>query len=99
MPWFSFRRPKAREATTADVMQALISLRQQLDNTRDELEALRAQHTKLRGRVYALWGKSNGPTDDSETTQEALGLQDPRLSKAELRARLLPHGKRFKHTN
>jgi len=98
MPWFRFRRSSARETTSADVMQALVSLRQQLDNTRDELEALRAQHLKLRGRVYAIWGKGSDPAEGAETAQE-LPINDPRLTKDQLRARVLPHGKRFKHTN
>lgn len=89
-----------RETTSADVMGTLMQLKRQHETIVDELELTKARLRKTEGRVYALWGKKR--PDLFEGTEEAAAptsLSDPRLTKDQLRARLLPHGKRFKHTN
>jgi len=96
--WPFKRRAKAHETTTADVMASLVSISRRLDAMADSIEANYAAHRSLAGRVHRLWGKGGDPIEAPQTPAE-LPLSDPKLTKAELRARLLPHGKRFKHTN
>ena len=76
-----FKRTRVVEhITNADVLKQVLELREQL-------EWVKAQHLSLRGRVYALWGK-----EEPEKPQGPLDLQDPRLTKPQLRAALAARG-------
>lgn len=108
-----FRRLFARPATADDLRALLKPAEERaaaLEKRCAELEsALRAwaeAHERLdlafnsfRGRVYA-WKKweprDEQPPAGTQTPQE-LPLSDPRVSKAELRARLIKPGKPFPH--
>lgn len=63
-------------------------LQQQNDTLTEALDRLRAEHLKLRGRVYALWGAGKDPDEPQETSS----LTDPRLTKAQIRAALIARG-------
>lgn len=86
------RRPKVRQITDRDLVESLTKLNRDLQNHVDTLtealDRLRAEHLKLRGRVYALWGAGRDP----EEAQEPTSLQDPRLTKAQVRAALHARG-------
>lgn len=74
---------------------ALVATRNELSDVKDEVERLRVAFNSFRGRVYAWKGHelpAEQPTEPAE-----LPLNDPRVTKAELRARLLKPGKPFKH--
>jgi len=61
----------------------------------DRLERLEVELKRFRGRVYAWKGHelpAEQPTEPAE-----LPLTDPRVTKQELRARLIKPGKPFKH--
>lgn len=96
-----FRRLWAHDTTPAELMSVVMTLKRQQEALRDDLELAVARIRKTEGRVYALWGRKK-PELFEQAEPEAPGatpLTDPRLTKDQLRARLLPHGKRFKHTN
>jgi len=64
---------------------------------RADLEALKAQHLSLRGRVYALWGReSDSPTapaaDGSPKSATATAVGHPK-TRDELRAQLVESGR------
>jgi len=65
-------------------------LRIAVENCRDELEALRAQHLGLHGRVYALWGKEDKQA--SEPNQQDLAVPQT-LPRNQLRATLTRSGR------
>jgi hypothetical protein len=76
-----FRRARVTEhVTNADVMKRLIDMEAKLAH-------VEAQHISLRGRVYALWGK--GGTEKPEVPTD---LNDPRLTKAQVKAALIARG-------
>lgn len=60
-----------------------------------ELSDTKAQLQAFRGRVYA-W-KRFEPAPEPPTEPAELPLTDPRVTKQELRSRLLKPGKPFKH--
>jgi len=76
-----FKRTRVVEhVTNQDVMKRLIDLEARLEH-------LSAQHVSLRGRVYALWGK--GTPEEPATPTD---LNDPRLTKAQVKAALVARG-------
>lgn len=82
---------------------ALLALTKQIVHLGTQLEALSDRHERLRvdfiafrGRVYAWKGKEL-PAETPQEAPEQLPLNDPRLTKEQLRARLLKPGKPFKH--
>lgn len=87
-----FRRTKVRPITDEDLVRALTKLNKDLqeavETLTESVQRLRAEHLKLRGRVYALWGRGNDPEEASEPTS----LLDPRLTKAQVRAALIARG-------
>lgn len=74
---------------------AVVSCRNEIDDLKDAVERQRVALNTFRGRVYA-WKGAELPPDPSEKAQDR-PLNDPALTKAELRARLLKPGKPFKH--
>jgi hypothetical protein len=72
-----------------------VAARNELEEVRDEVERLKAAFNSFRGRVYAWKGRELPPEAPEKPAE--LPLSDPRVSKAELRARLLKPGKPFKH--
>lgn len=89
---FKKRTARVDNATASDLFDVLRQYKKDIELLREDHETLKAQHLKLRGRVYAQFGK--GVDDNAD---QPLDLNDPRLTKDQLRAALLPHGKRFKH--
>lgn len=81
---FKSRAVQVREVTNRDVLDSLQKLRTDLELLTEAHELLRAQHTALRGRVYALWGKEKPGEQPAPTTPE---------TKQQARARLLAEGK------
>jgi len=76
--------------------ETFVSLRpvyDRLEQVEAAYQQLLAQHRALRGRVYALWGRESDRAEAPETSRDALPLNDPRLTKAEVRQRLLAAGK------
>jgi len=71
---------------------SLVPIYRRLDEVEAAYESLLAQHRALRGRVYSIWGKSKDAQEATETPREQLPLTDPRLTKAEVRARLRAAG-------
>lgn len=86
---------------THDAVVRLTEQVMHLGRRLESLEALvddhHAQFNSFRGRVYA-W-KRFEPAPEPPPAPQELPLSDPRVSKAELRSRLLQPGKPFKHTN
>lgn len=80
---------RAPALTKRDLERAVADVHNVVDRLEEELQALRAQHLKLRGRVYALWGASETP--DEATTPR--NLNDPKLTKAQVRAALMASGR------
>jgi hypothetical protein len=84
-----FRRTKVRPITDADVFEALRQVKSEVAALRDEHDKLVAQHLSVRGRVYALWGKKGAPEEPSAPSN----LNDPALTKAQVRAALIAQGR------
>jgi len=83
------------EALLALTKQVL-HLGSELEQLTDRHESLRNQFIAFRGRVYAWKGKE-ADEEPPQPSPEQLPLNDPRLTKEQLRARLLKPGKPFKH--
>lgn len=101
-----FRRLFARPATSDDVRALVTPLEKRCAELENAVRAWAEAHERLdlafnsfRGRVYAWkkWEpKDEQPVAGTQTPSE-LPLSDPRVSKAELRARLIKPGKPFPH--
>ena len=89
--WLRRSKIRAAHITNADVMSSLLELRRVHDLLQEELEALKARQQRFEGRVSA-WHKKD-LSDAAATGSSGAGGE----TKEQLRARLLPHGKRFKH--
>lgn len=74
---------------------AIVSLHSRVATLEERLEATQVEFRRFRGRVYAWKGHEIAPETPAEPGE--LPLTDPRVSKAELRSRLLKPGKPFKH--
>lgn len=85
--WPFTRRPSA--LTKRDLERCTHDLNAALDRLHDEVQALRAQHLKLRGRVYALWGAGKDP-DEGRSADDPT---NPELSKDAVRAILRRQGR------
>jgi len=94
-----FRRSTRVAEVESDAVLALtkqvLQLGAVVSQLRDDLELHKVRFSAFQGRVYA-WKGHEIPPEPSQTAQE-LPLNDPRVTKAELRARLLKPGKPFKH--
>lgn len=55
-----FRRRAVRPMSDQDVAEVLTQLTKAVRDLRDDHEALHAKYLKLRGRVYAIWGREDG---------------------------------------
>lgn len=83
-----------------ELVDVISKLRTKVERLDEELDALRGQHVSLRGRVYALWGKSppSPSAQDAAGSPESVGSDRP-LTKDELRARAgIRPGKPFPHS-
>jgi len=69
-----------------------VALLQRMEQLEAALELLTVQHKALRGRVYARMGRAGDLAEPPQTARELLPLTDPRLTKAEVRARLQAAG-------
>jgi len=97
-----FRWFRRSAAVSESENAALVALTKQVlhlgavvEQLRDDLETHKVVFASFRGRVYA-WKGHEIPSEPQEKPQE-LPLDDPKVTKAELRARLLKPGKPFKH--
>lgn len=66
-------------------------LGRRVETLEDELAAEKARRRSFEGRVYAWKGKEIDP-EPPEKARDALPLNDPRLTKAEVKARLAASG-------
>lgn len=94
--WPFSKRIRARPITNPDVIEALTLAVQRISALENDVKRLDEEvkvnllhHQKLRGRVYEALGAEKGSGGGD--------LSDPRLTKAEIRARL--HGRAYKHQN
>lgn len=71
----------------AELIKALSKLRAQVEALQEAHEGLHAMHLKLRGRVYARWGKADDDPDAPRTADTS------RLTKDQLRAQLTLTGR------
>lgn len=78
---FKKRSTVVEHVTNVDVMKRLIAVE-------ETLAEYMAKHKSLQGRVYAIWGK-----EPKETAATPSDLNDPRLTKAQVRAALIAQGK------
>jgi len=101
-----FKRNAVRAMTESELVQVISKLQTRVMGLEDRLEALDGQHRSLRGRVYALWGKEPPHTDAAPAAGGSpassgggeLSLTDPRLTKDQLRHRLIRPGKPYPHS-
>lgn len=101
-----FTKLFARPATADDIQALVKPLQQRCDELENAVRQWADAHERLdlafnafRGRVYAWrkWEpKEDQPAAGTETPKE-LPLSDPRVTKEQLRARLLKPGKPFPH--
>ncbi len=74
--WFRSKKPPEVVETVQlhDVMKAITTLRAQYAELEEGLAALKAQHLKLRGRVFARWGREGeegeSPTPRPQSREE-----------------------------
>ena len=103
-----FRRIFVRPATAEDVRSVIGPLEKRVAELENAVRAWADAHERLdlafnsfRGRVYA-WRKWEPEQQDAAKPQEKPGelpVTDPRVTKAELRSRLIKPGKPFPHQN
>lgn len=95
-----FSSSNRRAVALEDTVRELTKLVNVLE---EDLQALKAQHLSLRGRVYALWGKekgTGGTADVAEPGAAGSPTAARKLSKDELRRLAgLQAGKPVKHTD
>lgn len=101
-----FRSPTVRPATAEDLQAVVAPVLQRCAQLEQRLAALEDDHVRLdlafnsfRGRVYAWRKWEPEPKPAAGAPEESIQLPntDPRVTKAELRSRLLKPGKPFNH--
>jgi hypothetical protein len=93
--WPFRKRTEVSTASLADLFTIIRQQKNALSDLREEVQRLEAKVSSVSGRVYALWGKTPSIPEPQATGADAAPTRPE--TKEELRARLLPHGKRFKH--
>jgi|GEM_PF-3847353 len=98
-----FRRKDTDELLrqhVATLERRVLQLERQLSEHDENLQSLQAQHVKLRGRVYALWGAEKSsetstaaPDAGGAPTSSGAPALPESLSRQELRRRLTQTGR------
>ena len=90
--WLFRKRDRASPADVAGLSSLVQKLQLHVDALDDQLDALKAQHLSLRGRVYALWGRE---TPERSTAAPAANGDRPSAgaTRDELRASLTRAGR------
>lgn len=83
-----FSKNRSEDVVTA-LQKEVKSLRNTCADLDERLEALRAQHLSLRGRVYALWGRDEPPDKTVAPPTSA----KPAQTRDELRAEMVRAGR------
>lgn len=78
--WFRRKSPTPEQITNADVMKLVIKLQERCDD-------IELAHKRLRGKVYARWGK------DPEQGDHPVEVPPEQLSREELKRRLTSTGR------
>jgi hypothetical protein len=86
------RKTHVTEASSREIFDLVRAQNHKIELLVEELEKLKGAHLRLRGQFYAHFGKTPDPGAPSESP-EAMSLSDPRLTKAQVRARLAGAGK------
>lgn len=86
---------ESSDAMCAALARQILDLDARIQALEERLEGTQVELRRFRGRVYA-WKGHELPAEAPQTSQE-LPLTDPKVTKEELRARLLKPGKPFKH--
>lgn len=106
-----FRRfftPEARPATAEDVRSVIAPLEKRVAELENAVRLWAAEHERLdlafntfRSRVYGWrkWEPKEEPALKPPQTPSELPVSDPRVTKAELRSRLIKPGKPYPHQN
>lgn len=89
--------PKATPESMQDAVTRLTGmvtrLGRSLEDLSDEHEKLKTRYRAFEGRVYAWKRRELEPMPGTQEAQEPLGLQDPALTKAQVKQRLLEAGR------
>lgn len=86
MGLFTKTEPPSDESLKKALRDAVL----RIESLEDRIDALSAQHLKLRGRVYAIWGREDKAA--SEPNQKNLNGEE-KLSREELRRKLTSSGR------
>lgn len=91
---FRKRTVRALYMTDSELAEVLGKITREVKELRDDVDAHHAQHVKLRGRVYAIWGKGE-PEPDGATASPTSGKQPDtaKMSRDELKRFLASSGR------
>lgn len=88
--WPFSRKLRAAAMSEEDFAAVLAKLTREMGQLRDDHDALQAQHVKLRGRVYAIWGK--GEPEEAGVTDSPT-KDTSKMSREELKRYLASSGR------